>query len=224
MPKEKFSLRERKSAKTKVSLMKEVLNRLEHDNLDSISIREVCAAVDVSEGTFYNYFPSKIDVIYFYIAVSSVASFWRLFNEIKPKTELEKIDGLLSSMMLEHYNPNMVYGLLSAIIGQRECVEDVHSKIEVTAADKYYAYPEYKGIEDFNQSTLLFKAFFKQCLEKAIENKELPAETNVEATVIHLKTILAGIPLAVERGNFSEISNCRNKHLELLWKALGRKY
>ncbi len=223
MTKKRFSLRERKSAKTKIALMNEFVKRLEHTNLDNISIREVCEAVDVSEGTFYNYFPAKPDVIYFHIAAFSAVSFWRLFHEIKPKSELEKIDGLLTAMAIEKLNPNQLYGLMSAIIGQRQCALE-NENLKITAAEKYYAFPECEGIADVEPSTLLFKKFFKECLKKAIENKELPVDTNVEETVVHLKTILSGVALAVETKDFSKISEYRNKHLGLLWKALDRKY
>jgi len=222
MSKEIFSLRERKRAKTKISLMNEFVKRLEHTNFDNISIREGCQAVEVSEGTFYNYFPNKLDVIYFYIAIFSVVSFWHLFNEIKPKTELGKIDGLLEAMAVEKFNPNQLYGLMAAMIGQRQFSEN--DDFEITAAEKYYAFPECPGIEDVEPSTLLFEKFFRECLKKAIENNELPVDTNVEETVIHLKTILAGVTLAVEIKDFEKIGVYRKKHLMLLWKALGRKY
>ena len=57
-----YPLRERKYAATKAALLDAVLARLHDQTLDSISVKEVCREVPVSEATFFNYFTSK-DVV-----------------------------------------------------------------------------------------------------------------------------------------------------------------
>ena len=52
----RYSLRERKYAKTKISLANAFMERLKTKRFSDIAIKEVCENVEVSEGTFYNYF------------------------------------------------------------------------------------------------------------------------------------------------------------------------
>ena len=62
-----YSLRERKHARTKIAIMNAFIERLEKTRFDDISIRQICKSVEVSEGTFFNYFPEKIDIINYYM-------------------------------------------------------------------------------------------------------------------------------------------------------------
>jgi len=73
-----YSLREKKFVKTKVSLMQAFMSRLKTTRFANISIKEVCESVEVSEGTFYNYFPQKVDVVYYYKSLVSVKIAWEI--------------------------------------------------------------------------------------------------------------------------------------------------
>ncbi|NLE65671.1 MAG: TetR/AcrR family transcriptional regulator, partial [Elusimicrobia bacterium] len=66
LPEQGCSLREKKFVKTKVSLMQEFMKRLKSTRFSEISIKEVCETVEVSESTFYNYFPQKVDVVCYF--------------------------------------------------------------------------------------------------------------------------------------------------------------
>ena len=71
-----YSLREKKHARTKIAIMNAFIKRLEKTRFDDISIREICKSVEVSEGTFFNYFSEKIDIINYYSHLLFLKIFW----------------------------------------------------------------------------------------------------------------------------------------------------
>ena len=59
----KPSLRERKFARTRLSLADAATRHLEAASFDSLSVKALCERVQISEATFFNYFPRKEDLI-----------------------------------------------------------------------------------------------------------------------------------------------------------------
>src|SRR5210317_2229251 len=57
------SLRQRKFAKTRLALAEAVTHHLEAASFDSLSVKALCERVQISEATFFNYFPRKEDLI-----------------------------------------------------------------------------------------------------------------------------------------------------------------
>jgi AcrR family transcriptional regulator len=57
-----LGLRERKKAKTRAAIQAEALRLFREHGYDRTTIEQICAAAEVSESTFYRYFPTKEDV------------------------------------------------------------------------------------------------------------------------------------------------------------------
>src|SRR5215210_4290457 len=64
-----ISLRERKFAKTKLALLRAAVTRLEQKRLSEITVKELCEHVQVSEATFFNYFPRKDDLLHYFTRI-----------------------------------------------------------------------------------------------------------------------------------------------------------
>ena len=77
MTKREYSLREKKHARTKIALMSSFIERLRNSRFEDISIRDVCKSAEISEGTFFNYFPEKIDVITYYVNLMTMKVIWK---------------------------------------------------------------------------------------------------------------------------------------------------
>jgi AcrR family transcriptional regulator len=58
-------LRERKKQKTRESIQRTALRLFEKQGYDETTIEQIAAAVEISPSTFFNYFPTKEDVVLF---------------------------------------------------------------------------------------------------------------------------------------------------------------
>jgi AcrR family transcriptional regulator len=56
-------LRERKRAKTRATIQVEALRLFREHGYDATTVEQICEAAEVSESTFYRYFPTKPDVV-----------------------------------------------------------------------------------------------------------------------------------------------------------------
>jgi AcrR family transcriptional regulator len=56
-------LRERKKLKTRESIQREAMRLIEKQGYNKTTVEQIAAAVDISPSTFFNYFPSKEDVV-----------------------------------------------------------------------------------------------------------------------------------------------------------------
>ena len=58
-----LGLRERKKAKTRAAIQDHALRLFQARGYDATTVEQICEAAEVSESTFYRYFPSKPDVV-----------------------------------------------------------------------------------------------------------------------------------------------------------------
>src|SRR5258708_35242601 len=56
-------LRERKKQKTKAAIQRAALRLFKRQGYEETTVEQIAAAADISESTFFNYFPSKENVV-----------------------------------------------------------------------------------------------------------------------------------------------------------------
>ncbi len=71
-------LRERKHAATKAALTQAIVARLKTESLDEIPVKAVCAEAQVSEATFFNYFPTKAAAVGYRVQLWSIEAQWAM--------------------------------------------------------------------------------------------------------------------------------------------------
>jgi AcrR family transcriptional regulator len=100
------SLRERKKLKTKEAIQREALRLFEAQGYSETTIEQIAAAAEISPSTFFNYFPTKEDVV--------------LFDRYDPM-----IFSMMSSIPASQPVSSVVYGLLDGLAVVMERDRDV---------------------------------------------------------------------------------------------------
>jgi len=212
-----YSLREKKHARTKIALMNAFTGRLRNSRFEDISIKEVCKSVEVSEGTFFNYFPEKIDVITYYVNLMTMKVIWKARQKAPNGKYIALINAFFKELADEFAKINIKYEIISIIVVQHEKPK----KAAISDIEKHLVFPDLAGIEDI--SPLLIDEFFRECMEEALKNGELPGSVNIDNAMVSLMTIMVGTMIAVK---FSDIKNIKYQYirqLQILWTELGIK-
>lgn len=214
MTKHTIPLRERKYAQTKQAILSAFVKRVRKVHLEEVSVKDVCEEVEISEGTFFNYFPKKSDILNYFISLWTIEVGYQAKQASKDKP-LEAIETVFSYTVKKFMdNAPVIYEIICYIAKQREVIEVK----DLSKEEKMIAFPDFKGIEDYKATTLV--EIFRPYVEAAIKKNDLPKETNVELTLLILRSIFFGTPLALSQAHVEKIGPIYSTRLKMLWTAL----
>jgi AcrR family transcriptional regulator len=206
-------LRERKFAQTKLKLAHAAVERLESQSLDGLSVAALCEATEVSEATFFNYFPRKGDLLVY------VSRLWAL--EIAWHVRASGARGIAAVSAAFEQAARQIQqhpGAMGEIIGQQARLRERPAPAEFTRAERLLAFPDLEGIEDVPAGGL--DSILVPNVDYAIESGELPSNTHRTMVLVALVSIFHGVPLALRLSNPGGIANMYRQQLALLWAGV----
>ena len=208
-------LRERKFAQTKIALLNAMLKKLTEKPLLEISIKELCDDADVSEGTFFNYFKKKNDLIIYFIQIWATETQWQAKKTQGLNSGLKVIESIL-----EQTAEKMKQGVrvMDEIISFMALHEEKLEFPPLTAAERWLALPDHDNIEEIPNEGM--EHLFRPNLIAAVENGELPVNTNLDLAEIAVWSIFYGVPLLFRRNNVPLVSMFYKQELSILWAGL----
>ena len=212
-----YSLREVKHARTKITLMNAFIERLRNSRFEDISIKDVCQSAEISEGTFFNYFPGKIDVINYYVNLMTMKVILKAQKRTPPDRYIPLLNAFFEEIADEFAKINIKYELISIMIVQRERPK----RVAIPVIEKHLFFPDLAGIEDM--SPISIDEFFKKCIVGALKTGEFSKSVNSDNALVSLLTIMVGTMIAVK---FDDVKNFKYqsiRQLQLLWTELGIK-
>lgn len=212
MTKTKYSLRTTKYSKTKIALARVFFERLKSTPFSDISIKDVCRAVEISEGTFYNYFPSKTDLARFMESLVLLKVSWEVREKKGELNSFEMIGYAFDLMAIETSQPFLFYEMVALYTKERIKFKNATS---LTEADKYFAFPECRGIEKIKHTTV--EELFLGLIEQALKDKMISRVVKKEDILLNLMSILIGVPLIIDIDDFHKINKLYRSQLNLLW-------
>lgn len=211
----RYTLRERKFARTRLSLAEIVTHHLETDSLESLSVKALCEKAQISEATFFNYFPRKEDLVVYLDTLWSLELIWYGRQVAGQQPGLAVIESLF------RYTATQIQkkpGLMGEIIAHEARAREPAPRPEITGAERAMVFPDLEGIEDSSGESL--DMLLRTALHQAIEQEELPENTAVAAAMVGLVSIFYGVPLAIQHSNPAGISSMYRQQLEVLWAGL----
>ena len=214
MIEDKYPLREKKHAKTKLALTEAFIKKMEQEDYDALSIKDICQQVEVSEATFFNYFPKKMDVIIYFHQLFFLKIYWRLEHESQTQDPLQRIMKLLDYLADDIPEPNVFYKFIGVFLKDRQCKDAV---VDISAAEKYYAYPDLAGIEDIKPANM--DLYLQELIGQAITQKKINPAVSRDDVWLAVHTILIGTPMSL-KDSFSGLKEAFRKQITWLWQSL----
>lgn len=209
----KPGLRERKFARTRLKLTRALAQRLEQSLLEEVVVRDLCDDTEVSEATFFNYFPRKVDLLDYYTQLWMLELGWRCQN-----SDARGLAAIAVSFDFMASSFQKQAGVMGEMIARQALLRDKPQPIEIGLAERMIAYPDYDGIEELPVGGV-DKAWLP-ALEQAIRNGELPANTHIPTVMVGLASIFYGVPLVLRQGNLAVISSTYTQQLSVFWGGI----
>jgi AcrR family transcriptional regulator len=208
-------LRDRKFARTRLALAEAAIRHLESAPLDTLSVRSLCDQVQISEATFFNYFPRKDDLVAYLDKLWSIELNWYGAQAGRQQKGLAVIEALFRYTAVQiQKKPGLMAEIIAYVAREREHAP----RPEITAVERTMAFPDLEGIETGAQDNL--ETLLRDSLQQAMAQGELPENTLIPAAMIGLVSIFYGVPLAIQHTNPASIGAMYRQQLELLWSGL----
>lgn len=206
-------LRQTKYFRTRLHLAQIFVDKLQGERFEEISIKDICKEAEISEATFFNYFPQKIDVIAYWLKGKLFKIFWTL-NNLQNLTFAEWIEKAFELFAREIKHPYVFYEVIS-IFGPRYKQLQL---INVSLEEFKFMHPECKNIDAMPSFSL--RKFFEEKIFLAKKDKTISDDIDEKVLAGFLMTILKGVPLSTPAEEFGQIEKIYQKHLNLLWKII----
>lgn len=205
-------LRARKRAQTIVKLMDALGGALADRTLDEVPISELAAAANISEPTFYNYFPTKVHLLTYFVRAWSLRmdALSRSIVETE-RSSLAAVEALFSATGAElAQNPNI---MLEIIAWQAR--HEVVSQEPVELPVRLLMMPDEADVASLSDAGL--QGVVPDLLQRAVDNGELPASTDVGRLWLGVASVFFGVPLLMGRAHPQIVPAAYVAQLKLLW-------
>jgi AcrR family transcriptional regulator len=210
-----FPLRQRKYARTKLVLMNAALERLKEKPLEEVSVRELCEAAEVSEATFFNYFPCKTDLLVYFVQLWTIEAGWYAQRALEEGSGLGAIEAIFEYTARRHAeNPDV----MAEIIAWQALRKGSVPLGDVTAVERAAAFPKLDGIEQLPVEGM--DSLLSSYIAKAVAQGELPEDTDIHTVTIALVALLFGIPIVQRNMQQRSVDELYRSQLNLIWTGL----
>ena len=209
----KPGLRERKFAKTKISLVRAALQRLEEVGLDEVSVRDLCEAVEVSEATFFNYFIKKSELLDYYVQLWMLELGWHMGHS---DARGVRAIAMVFDRVAQQFQQQP--GAMAEVVAHQARRRGRSAPVQISQAERQMAFPALAGIEDV--PALGLDRLWLSGVEQAVSDGELPTNTHQATVLIGLATIFYGVPLALSSTNPAAVASTYRQQLNIFWAGV----
>ncbi len=211
-------LRQRKYARTKLALLEAFTARLGTQTYEAVRIKDLCAAADISEASFFNYFQRKEDLLDYFIQVWSLSVGWHARKVLAEHGALAAIEDVFVRTAADISQHPRVMAEIVVFQARRETP---HAPSDLTLAERLLAYPALEGIESVPARGL--DAIFPELIGAAKTLGQLPADADGDFLFVNLATMFFGAPLVLRATNPAAVGELWRAQLAQLFRAVGAK-
>jgi AcrR family transcriptional regulator len=214
----RLPLREKKFARVRLAILSAVLRLTKERSLADISVREICELAQVATATFFNYFPSKEDVLVYYMRLWSIPVTLQCRAVAAQGTVLDAVVTVFDYAAREmEQDPRLMFEIIAYIAHAKEPPQPP----SLSRAERLLAFPGLPGVEDVEPQSI--DELFTALLQQAVRAGELSSSVSIEAVVLLLKTIFYGVPLATRLEGVHTIRRAYHEVLDVLLASLRKE-
>lgn len=210
-----LSLRAMKAARVRLSIVGAVAQLTRERPLADIAVREICDLAQVAPATFFNYFPSKEDVLVYYMRL------WSIPVTLLCRAAVERGGALDAITIVFDYtagemeqDPRLMLEMIAYIAQAQEPPRP----LSISRAERLLAFPDLPEAAEVEPQTL--DDLFTSLLQQALRTGDLAPALSLQAVVLLLKTIFYGVPLAARRESGATIRQAYHEVLAVLLAGL----
>ena len=214
-----FPLRDRKRARTRVALVAALVPRLAQRPLDDIGVAELCAEAEVSQGTFFNHFATKGELLTHYVQLWSLEVGLQARRDPRGASDpLAAIEGLYLATAAEvSAHPRV---MLEIIAHQARHPTGPAAPIELVERLLFLDdAPEAEGLSDQGLYGLL-----TEWLGRAVAQGALPASSDLDQLTLAAASVFFGVPLLVGWEQPQAIGPLYQAQLGLVWAGAWARW
>jgi AcrR family transcriptional regulator len=214
---QELPLRERKRARTRIALVEALLERLAERPLEDIQVAELVGDADISAATFFNYFPTKADLLTHFIQLWSLqVSALARDVEARHESALAAIEALFMSAAEQTVDHPRV--MLEIIV---HLARTGLQPSPIERAERLMYLPEVEDVESLPDTGL--SGILPDLLAKAVARGELPAHTDIEGLMQAVWSVFFGVPLFLGGRHPEAVATIQRQQLHLLWAGAKAK-
>lgn len=208
------SLRERNYAHTRLGILEACLALTATRSFGELSVREIAEQAGVSQGTFFNHFGTKDDVLFFFMRLWTVRVGERASGALERGTARDAIGALfelLADEMADH--PRMMLEVISVIANASE-----RPRVELTPAERLIALGALTAPPPAQETRL--DDLLSALLRAAVKRGELPRSARATVGAQTLQAVFYGVPIALRGEPVSSLRRAYREALALVWQGL----
>jgi AcrR family transcriptional regulator len=205
-------LRETKFSRTRLALATALSNALSSEPFDAVAVKQLCRQAEVSEATFFNYFPGKSDLLAYLASLWLLELAWHVRKASSSARGLAVIDALFAQAARTcERRPGVMREFLVWIArgGSGAGYQDPPE------LEKRLAFPDFDAIEQVAVQGI--DALMMPHIEAAVADGQLPDNVLRPTLVAGLLTIFFGVPMTLLSRDPARVANMYRQQLNLLW-------
>jgi AcrR family transcriptional regulator len=207
-------LRKKKFARTRLALATALTGALADQSLNDISVKSLCHEAEVSEATFFNYFPSKQELMAYLAQLWLLELGWRVQNSAEVPKGLPAIQHLFTQVARVCIRSP---GMMCELVAWLARGGSLDEAMELGELERKLAFPDLEGIDTVTIKGI--DALIVPHLEIAIRKGELPDNTLVPTLLSLCLAIVFGVPLTLLSTHPGKIADLYQQQLRLVWSG-----
>lgn len=169
---------------------------LKEKTFEEITVDEICQRSEISRGTFFNYFPQKSHIFYYYMRIFTIKIMQRMRHWDVDMPFKEQMAHIYKWFDEENQFPNFVSSYIDYLLEEGSS----HNKIKLTEAEFVYFFTGIETEEDYEYyNNLTIEGIIKEIGIKAKERGEISASLSDDYVAKVFLIILVG-PFITHKG------------------------